>query len=400
MCLLASFYQCKPYRQSIRVKQVEEKGGVATKSLHSMNQTRNRGWVIQKPLDNFGAKFAKLGTVLKPDRRIVDREGILNPASARSRDGELRIFPRMVAPGNVSRIGRFRAREERNGKFTLEQDGFALEPEARYEMRNQSDGHGCEDPRVTYIAAIDRYVMAYVAFGTQGPQVALAVSKDGETWKRIGLLCLHKPGTQIADKDAAFFPEPVLSPRGIVSLALYHRPTQWALWRKHGKAAAKVLLKRSPKYRECIAIGYISLDAVRKDLRKLCEVVETHPLKLPLPTWGKVKVGAGTPPVRIREGWLSLIHGVDNFPKRNGKISLRYSAGVIVHSASHLDQVLYCSPEPLVVPELPIEVRGKVGGIVFPTAIDPRPDLGDRVYDIYYGMGDRATGRGRLTLSL
>ena len=364
-----------------------------------MNQIRSQAAVIQKPLDNFSAKFTKLGTVLKPDRRIVDREGILNPASTRLRDGELRIFPRMVAPGNVSRIGRFHAHEKRDGKLTLDQHGFALEPHAPYEMRNQSDGHGCEDPRITYIEAIDRYVMAYVAFGPQGPQVALAVSKDGDTWKRIGLLCLRKRGTQIADKDAAFFPEPLLSPRGIVSLALYHRPTLWALWRSHGKAAAKVILRRSPKYREGIAIGYMPLDAVRKDLRKLCQVVETHPLKLTLPTWGKVKVGAGTPPVRIREGWLSLIHGVDNLPKRNGKISLRYCAGVIVHSATHLDQVLYCSPKPLVVPELPIEVRGKVGGIVFPTAIDPRPDLGDRVYDIYYGMGDRATGRGRLTLS-
>ena len=311
----------------------------------------------------------------------------------------MQLFPRMVAPGNVSRIGRFRAHEHKGGKMTFDQTGFALEPQAPYEMRNDSDGHGCEDPRVTYIAVLDRYVMAYVAFGPSGPQVAVAVSKDGNAWQRIGLMCVHKQRTSFADKDAAFFPEPVLSPRGIPSLALYHRPTLWALWRKHGAAGAKVLLKRAPERRENIAIGYVSLDAVRKDLAKICEVIEAHPLELPTASWGQVKVGGGTPPVRIREGWLALIHGVDQLRERNGATRLRYCAGVIVHSASHIDKVLYRSPQPLFVPELPIEVRGKAGEVVFPTAIDPRPDVGDRVYDIYYGMGDRAVGRGRLTLS-
>ncbi len=337
--------------------------------------------------------------MLKPDRRVVDRAGILNPACARLRDGTLQLFPRMVAPGNVSRIGRFQAHEQQDGKLTVDQAGYALEPEAPYEIRNESDGYGCEDPRVTYIATLDRYVMAYVAFGPPGPQVAVAVSKDGDAWQRVGLMHRHNRRMCLADKDAAFFPEPVLSPGGVPSLALYHRPTLWSLWRKHGEAGAKVMLKRSPERRESIAIGYVSLDAVRKDLSKICDVIEAHPLKLPSAPWGQVKVGGGTPPVRIREGWLALIHGVDQLSEKNGKTRLRYCAGIIVHSASRVDKVVYRSPQPLFVPELPLEVRGKAGEIVFPTAIDPRPDVGDRVYDIYYGMGDRAIGRGRLTLS-
>ena len=364
-----------------------------------MNRTRTGPSASHKSLNDFSAQFTRLGTVLKPDRRVVDREGILNPACARLQDGTLLLFPRMVAPGNISRIGRFRVNEQRGGKLTVQQNGFALEPEAPYEIRNESDGYGCEDPRVTYIAALDRYVMAYVAFGPRGPEVAVAMSRDGVEWQRVGLMCLQEKGRRFADKDAAFFPEPVISPRGIPSLALYHRPTLWPLWRKHGKGAAKILLRRAPKLREGIAIGYVPLDAVRKDLKRICEVVETHDLKLPSSTWGRVKVGGGTPPVRVREGWLALVHGVDQLPKKNGARRLRYCAGVIVQSASQLDQVLYRSPQPLFVPELPVEIRGRAAEVVFPTAIDPRPDLGDRVYDIYYGMGDRATGRGRLTLS-
>ena len=364
-----------------------------------MIRTRTGRTPSNKSLKGFSAQFTRLGTVLKPDRRVVDREGILNPACARMRDGTLLLFPRMVAPGNISRIGRFRVHEHRHGKLTVHQNGFALEPKAPYEIRSEPDGYGCEDPRVTYIAALDRYVMAYVAFGPRGPAVAVAVSTDGFEWQRVGIMCLHNRGARFADKDAAFFPEPVLSPRGIPSLAFYHRPTLWPLWRKHGKEAAKILLKRASHLREGTAIGYVPLDAVRKDLRKICHVAETHDLKLPPASWGRVKVGGGTPPVRIREGWLALVHGVDQLPKKNGETFLRYCAGVIVQSASRLGEVLYRSPQPLLVPELPVELGGKVGEVVFPTGIDPRPDLGDRVYDIYYGMGDRATGRGRLTLS-
>lgn len=282
--------------------------------------------------------------------------------------------------------------------MTAEQSGFALEPEAPYELRDERDGYGCEDPRITYIAALDQYVMAYTAFGPQGPHVAVAVSSDSLAWRRLGLMGFKNPRSRFADKDAAFFPEPVLSPRGIPSIALYHRPTLWALWRKSEKGAV-AFLKRSPERREGISIAYVSLEPVRKDLNKICEVAETHPLRLPSATWGELKVGCGTPAVRIREGWLSVVHGVDEIRKKNGEMGLRYCAGVIIHSAARLDQILYRSPQPLFVPEVPDEIRGKVGHVVFPTGIDPRPDLGNRVYDIYYGMGDRVTGRGRLMLN-
>ncbi|MGZ3499124.1 MAG: hypothetical protein ACXWNK_14230 [Vulcanimicrobiaceae bacterium] len=107
----------------------------------------------------------------------------------------------------------------------IEQCGYALEPQAPYELREQPGGYGCEDPRVTFIAALDLYVMAYVAFGPRGLEVALAISPDGLTWERVGLLHFQESDTPFADKDAAFFPEPVRAPSGTLALALYHRPT-------------------------------------------------------------------------------------------------------------------------------------------------------------------------------
>ncbi|MGP6157187.1 MAG: glycosidase [Vulcanimicrobiaceae bacterium] len=340
-------------------------------------------------------RFVRLGISLRPDHSSQEREGILNPACARLRDGSLRLYPRMVAPGNVSRIGSFRATEGTDGAVRFEQRGYALEPHAPYEFRNRPGGYGCEDPRVTFVAAIDRYVMAYVAFGPRGPQVAIAISEDGLSWQRLGLMHFGKSDVPVADKDAAFFSEPVRSPSGELSLAFYHRPTLRISVRK-GQRAVTHLEAMPPQLREGIALGYVSLEAAQEDVRSLCTVAETHRLEMPPASWGTIKVGAGTRPVRVREGWLAVIHGVDPLQRPSGRARLRYCAGLIVHDAERLDRVIYRSADPLFVPEAPEELRGTVGHVVFPTGIDPHEDK--RAFDIYYGMADFAIGRGRLTL--
>jgi beta-1,2-mannobiose phosphorylase / 1,2-beta-oligomannan phosphorylase len=331
--------------------------------------------------------------VLKPSPTL-GRLGTLNPACARLRSGTLQLYPRMVAPGNVSRVGSFRAHEDGGRALQLEFGGFALEPEAPYEIRTEPGGYGCEDPRATYVRAIDRYVMAYVAYGPRAAEVAVAISEDGLQWQRCGLLQFRGSDAPFADKDAAFFPEPVTSPAGVESLAIYHRPTL-NLFGTGAKEAIAEIKALPPQEREGIAIGYIPLDDVRKDINALCTVTETHRLALPPADWGAIKVGAGTPPVRIAEGWLAVIHGVDELPHPSGASLLQYCAGVIIHDAQQLDRILFRSRDPLFVPEVGAELRGAVGHVVFPTGIDPR---GEREFDIYYGMADYEIGRGRLSL--
>jgi beta-1,2-mannobiose phosphorylase / 1,2-beta-oligomannan phosphorylase len=299
----------------------------------------------------------------------------------------------MVAPGNVSRIGSFRTADRGDGALEVDFCGFALEPEAPYELRDVPGGYGCEDPRVTFVPAIDRYVMAYVAFGPRGPEVAVAISEDGLNWKRLGLLQFQGSNEPFADKDAAFFPEPVASPVGVESLAFYHRPT--LRLPNDAKQALLAIEALPPSEREGIAIGYIPLDAVRTDINALCIATETHRLTLPPANWGAIKVGAGAPPVRIAEGWLSVIHGVDELVHVKDGGLLRYCAGVIIHDVHRLDRIVFRSPEPLFVPKVGAELHGAVGHVVFPTGLDPR---GEREFDIYYGMADYEIGRGRLTL--
>jgi predicted GH43/DUF377 family glycosyl hydrolase len=338
--------------------------------------------------------FARLGVTLKPSSVRDERQGVLNPACARLRDGTLQLYPRMVALENISRIGSFGACERADGTLELEQQGFALEPEAPYELRSKPGGYGCEDPRVTFIEAIDRYVMAYVAFGPGGPDIALAISEDGLAWQRLGPLRFQGETTSFADKDAAFFPEPVRSPKGVECLAFYHRPTLGVSVRL-GQRALTALEQLAPGRREGICVGYVPLADAQRDVSSLCIVTESHRLSLPDANWGTIKVGAGAPPVRVKEGWLAVIHGVDALEHASGAALVRYCAGVIVHDADRLERIVYRSSEPLFVPEARGEIQGTVGYVVFPTAIDKRAD---RVFDIFYGMADYEIGRGRLTL--
>lgn len=116
----------------------------------------------------------------------LEAEGVLNPASARGLDGQLHLFPRMVAHGNFSRVGiarvRFNAAGDPEG---VERLRIALEPDEAYEHR--PGGGGCEDPRIAFVEPLRRYVMTYTALSPSGPRIALAISKDLFHWRRLGL---------------------------------------------------------------------------------------------------------------------------------------------------------------------------------------------------------------------
>ena len=321
---------------------------------------------------------------------------MLNPASARTREGTLLLYPRAVAKGNISRVSRVRVTQSES-TFMTDREGFALEPQAEYERR-PSPGYGCEDPRVTFVPLLDRYVMAYTAFGPKGPRIAIALSRDGYAWERLGLMRFEQPGMIDGDdKDAAFFPEPVISPRGVRALALYHRP-MLHLSAVDGRAAIPLIERLPYEDRESIRIGYVPLEPALRDPQALLDVAESVIVLSPDAQWGPIKVGAGTPPVRIEEGWFSLFHAVDLIDNSGAKPKFRYSAGIVIHDYERPDRILYRSPAPVLTPETQYERKGVVDNVVFPTAIDDRADLGARTFDVYYGMADYAIGAARLTL--
>jgi predicted GH43/DUF377 family glycosyl hydrolase len=107
-----------------------------------------------------------------------------------------------------------------------ERIGIALEPEADYELR--PGGSGCEDPRVTFLEPLQRYLMTCTAWSSHGPRIALAVSEDIFHWKRPGIATFATADGiefgEVDDKDASLFPAVIPDPSGQPELTLLHRP--------------------------------------------------------------------------------------------------------------------------------------------------------------------------------
>ena len=326
-------------------------------------------------------------------------EGVLNPAAARGPDGELYIFPRLVGRGNYSRIGIARVRFNTVGDpIGVERLGIALEPEADYELRPDGSG-GCEDPRITFVEPLQRYVMTYTAFSPRGPRIARAISRDLFHWERLGLSTFAPyhgiDSSAVDDKDACVFPVAIPNPSGEPELAVLHRPLFPGT--RPEETACRAESREVDLDRESIWISYRPLSLETRGPNNLGQFSH-HRLATPVSPWERLKIGCGTPPVLTRHGWLIVYHGVSELKNQsNDTHHLCYSAGVMVLSKEHPQFIRYRSANPVLTPTLPQECHGTVAHVVFPTGIDRRGDLGlpDR-YDIYYGMADYRIGVARL----
>src|SRR5450755_1049156 len=110
-----------------------------------------------------GYTVRRVGVIMTPDLDNPDEiEGVLNPATGRGPDGDLYLLPRLVAGGNVSRVGLARVLISDGVPTGVERLGVVLAPNAGWE---RATGHaGVEDPRVTWIPALSLHVMTYVAY--------------------------------------------------------------------------------------------------------------------------------------------------------------------------------------------------------------------------------------------
>ncbi|QDV78365.1 glycosidase [Botrimarina mediterranea] len=347
-------------------------------------------------------QLKRLGRIMEPEPgNLLEVEGVLNPAAVRGPDGQLYLFPRLVARGNYSRIGIARVKfNDAGDPCGVERLGIALEPKADYELRPDGSG-GCEDPRITFIEPLQRYVMTYTALSSRGPRIAPAISEDLFHWERMGLaIFIPYEGVEFNDvdnKDSLLFPVAIPDPDGRPSMAIIHRPLF------PGTGPDETLHCRYPRVvdilRESIWISYHSLvDEVCDKHHHLCHFDMHDRLATPVSPWETLKIGGGTPPILTKHGWLMVYHGVSEVREPDKASSdLCYSAGLMVLSREHPRKILYRSTEPVLTPLLPQERHGTISNVVFPTGIDRRDDLStpDR-FDVYYGMADNRIGVTRL----
>jgi predicted GH43/DUF377 family glycosyl hydrolase len=342
--------------------------------------------------------LTRLGVVMTPEPgNDLEAEGVLNPASGHTPDGRLHLLPRLVASGNVSRVGLAEVELTDGVPTGVIRKGIVLAPDEGWERgRNNA---GVEDPRVTWIPSLGKHVMTYVAYGPLGPKPALAVSEDLQNWTRLGPLHFQYQADLDTDlnlfpnKDTVFFPEPVPDPDGVPSYAMLHRP-MWDLgWFREGEG---VHLPAGIKDdRPGIWVSFVPVAEVERGLENLVHLRNHRLVAMSEYPFEELKIGAGPAPIRVPEGWLMIHHGVtgeqpDGFDPTTQKV--RYSAGAFLLDPEDVTQVIARTAEPILTPETEEERIGTVGNVVFPTAIEEV----DGVRYVFYGMADAKIGVARL----
>jgi beta-1,2-mannobiose phosphorylase / 1,2-beta-oligomannan phosphorylase len=344
----------------------------------------------------FPFTIERLGVVMQADPQDSRESwGVLNPACARSRQGDLLLFPRVVGDANRSRIGVARVLFSDEGDpCSVERLGYALEPTEPYEVNRLTAG--CEDPRISFIPELGVYLMAYVAYGPLGSRIAFAKSSDLISWTRLGL-AKFDPASGVEfdfyiNKDALLFPELIRDPYGRLCIGLIHRP-DYDLSRD--PPPYRVLPFGITDSRPGMWLSYCPVDRLDSDLKTLAPFSCHHLLAAPEEPWEALKIGGGTAPLKTEHGWLTLFHGVSGtiFPGIRPQTEVHYAAGAMVLDLEDPRRVLYRSRNPILEPEFREETEGFIPNVVFPTALDQRG--GGRV-DVYYGMADSRIGVGTL----
>jgi len=345
-------------------------------------------------------KLTRLGVVMTPEvGNELEAEGVLNPGSGRTPDGELYLLPRLVAAGNVSRVGLARVVLDDGVPVGVEREGVVLAPDAGWERGAGSAG--TEDPRVTWIEALGLHVMSYVAYGPMGPRPALAVSENLRDWRRLGPLhFVYQPELDLdlnlfPNKDVVFFPEPVSGPDGVPSFAMLHRPMWDLSWVRDGEGVH--LPAGITDERPGIWISYVPVEDVQADINNLVFQRSSTLVALPEHDFEALKIGAGPAPIRVEEGWLLVHHGTKgSLTKGRGwnhrQELVNYAAGAMILDAADPSKVLARTSEPILTPETEAETSGTVPNVVFPTAIEEV----DGVRYVFYGMADSKIGVARL----
>jgi len=269
-------------------------------------------------------------------------------AGATIRDGETLLLMRVEDRRGLSHLTAARSADGIGGWRIDPSPTLLPDPAAHPE-----ETWGIEDPRVTFLEGEGRWIVAYTAYSSVGPLVALAGTRDFQRFERLG------PVLPPENKDAALFPV-----RFGGRWALIHRPVT-------GGFGAHMWLSFSPDL------------AHWGDHRVLIEARDGA-------WWDARKIGLSTPPLETERGWLVLYHGV-----RTTASGSLYRLGLALLDLEDPGRVLRRSSEWLFSPAEPYERSGDVGNVVFPCGWTRADDE----IRLYYGAADTSLGLATARLS-
>lgn len=203
---------------------------------------------------------------------------------------------------------------------------------------------GLEDPRIVKIE--NRFYMMYTGYrGKEAGdyRICLASSPDLKKWKRHGVVLDE------SNKDGSLFPTRIGG-----RFCMFHRrdPDIWIaysddleIWTNHTKV-----------------MGPVSSSE-----------------------WEAKKIGIAGPPIKSKEGWLLIYHGVSH--------DHVYSLGIALLDLADPSKVLFRQAEPILEPELLWEREGHVPNIVFSCG---QVEIDDKII-VYYCGADTVIGAAEIS---
>lgn len=272
-----------------------------------------------------------------------EAKGTFNPAATQI-SGKTYILYRAVSDKDVSTLG-----------FAVSVDCLSVDerskepvylPRAVFEKNAEGGDRnfGCEDPRLVTIGK--QIYMAYTAYDGHTPRVAISsisVSDfENRKWEKwVEPVVITPEG--IDNKDACLLPEPVGG-----KYLILHRV------REHICAYQLSSLDFSKE----MVTGCIDILGPRRGM------------------WDGNKVGIAAPPIKTKQGWLLLYHGVS--------WSTVYRLGAVLLDLHDPTTVLARTAVPLFEPEEEYEKKGAVPNVIFPCGLVVKKDT---AY-MYYGAAD------------
>jgi predicted GH43/DUF377 family glycosyl hydrolase len=279
-----------------------------------------------------------LNPILTSDQWPYPINSVFNPGAVRLQDGSTLLLCRVEDRRGHSH---FCAARSANGV-----DGWEIDPKPTFlpDPDNYPEElWGVEDPRITYVPELNKYVITYVSYSRSGPGVSLALTEDFHSFERIGVVMPPE------DKDAALLP--------------YRIGGRWALiHRPHTVLGSHIWISYSPDLRHWGSHKMI-LQARRGGW------------------WDANKIGLSAPPIETPEGWLMIYHGV-----RQTAGGCLYRLGLALLDREAPERVLLRGDQWIFGPEAHYEREGDVDNVVFPCGYTIGPD-GDTLY-LYYGGAD------------
>ena len=269
--------------------------------------------------------------ILKPTKHAWESKAVMNCGVAKYK-GKIYLLYRAVGKDNISRFG-----------LAISKEGYHIDK--RYTKpifvpKEDYEKLGVEDPRITKMG--NQYYITYAGYcyNIQGnciTRACLATTKDFKYFSRKGII-LPKEN----NKDVVMFPEKI-----------------------NGKFA--MLHRRVPD----IWLSY-SKDLVNWTDHKIILYPRSN-------KWDKVKIGAGGPPIKTKEGWLLFYHGVDE-----KKV---YRLGAILMDLDNPSRT-FRYDDPILEPKEKWEKKGLVDNVVFTCGA---VELKGKIF-VYYGGADKSIG--------